>query len=223
MREIVLVLKREWEQLAGSDTATHVLFLFLVVLWSLLFTTADDGGATRLVWVVTFSVIVVNACASGPFMHERLSGALEIVLTCGIARDTLYRGKVLFVTLVATVLGGICTGLSGIWELLLGRVSYGDTGAWQDGFAGVVTFAFAAFMNACCAALFSVLLPNPRFVFFFNFLITSVIVALFLVVHALWGVSTVTLNLMLVVPGLVFLEVGKRVFRTERVVRPATV
>lgn len=223
MSAIGSVMLREWRHVAGSDRAMFFLYAFLVALWSLLFvgSAAGGGDGAYLVWLVTFSVVVVSNFATGTFMHERLNGALEIALTSGFSRNTIYYGKSFFVTVISFALGGLCLLLAHFWpDILPPELDSGTDIGTSASLLGPVIFFCACYMNAMSAALFSVILPNPRFVFFLNFLISAVIVAVFLAAQTFWNVAPTALVLSLLVPGIAFMEMGRRFFDGERVVRP---
>jgi ABC-type transport system involved in multi-copper enzyme maturation permease subunit len=92
----LLMFKKEWLNFISGDRSVFIIYLILVAGWGVLLATAHDSGTTAApLWIVFFSVIVAVNFSSTVFVLERMSGSLEILLTCGISRSAILYGKML--------------------------------------------------------------------------------------------------------------------------------
>ena len=124
MSGLAVMLHKEWRCFLGSDRSMFVLYGVTVLMWSVLFVGAGAEGSahTLAVWLLPFSVIVVSTFAQTVFVAERLTGAVEILLTSGLSRGSILGGKMLFVWLVAMVIGLLCMALGTVWSSLAVRM-----------------------------------------------------------------------------------------------------
>lgn len=180
MSDLLTVLRKEWRCFLGSDRSVLALYAVIVLLWSMLFAGvgAESSPHAVTIWLLPFSVIVVSNFAQSVFVAERLTGSIEIFLTCGVSRGAILGGKMLFVWLLAVVTGSVCMLLGTVWSSLLvsgGAVEY----AWQLRGPHVALFAAGAAFNTAVVALLSMLLPNPRMSHFVNFLAIAAVLAVY--------------------------------------------
>jgi ABC-type Na+ efflux pump permease subunit len=178
-RGIAIILGKEWKYFLGNDRGMYLLYAAIVLLWSFLFVSAEaDGGAGSLVlWLLPFSVVVASNFMQAAFVAERISGSIEVLLTCGLSRAEIMLGKMLFVALMTSVMGYVCIGLSSLWAVLA-RVG-GMPLRWSVRGADLALFASAACLNAALGALLSICLPNPRMMHFINFMVVGVVMSVF--------------------------------------------
>jgi hypothetical protein len=180
MSGLLTILRKEWRCFLGGERSMFAVYGVIVLLWSLLFAGSGVAGATQttVLWLLPFSVIVVSNFSQSAFVAERVNGAIEILLTCGIGRRTMMLAKMLFVAGLALAMGYGCMGLGAFWVWLA------DTNAmlvsatypgWQD----LAVFAAAVLLNSALSALFSVVLPNPRMTHFAIFFLMAAVLAVY--------------------------------------------
>jgi hypothetical protein len=172
-------------------------------------------------WWVFFSVVVSSTFANTAFVSERLTGSLEIVLTCGLSRSSILLGKMAFVLLMSFGLGLACFGLG-----LIGASFLGDIGIILRTVrvVNLVTlYLTACLMNAACCAWLSIRLSNPRLSHFANLLVLGVIVGANAGLAAFFPVSIWILPGVLFCIGLIFYFMALRDFSSERVTQPPSI
>jgi ABC-type Na+ efflux pump permease subunit len=221
MREMFLVLLKEWQGFAKSDKSAFAVYGILVLLWSgILVANAQNQYAdSGLLWWIFFSVIVTSNFSNTVFIAERMSGAMEIVLTSGIPRWAILCGKLLFVIGMASAMGGLCLGFAFLWTKL-GAAPMNAGGQSHSLWLRVISYIAAAFLNASCNAWLSLRLPNPRLSHFANLLILALIVGVHATLGSFFYVPPWNLAAALSFAGAFFLFMGVRDFYSERVVAP---
>jgi ABC-type Na+ efflux pump permease subunit len=149
---------------------------------------------------------------------ERMSGSLEILLTCGIPRSALLFGKMLFVCFMTACIGAACCACA----LLMGRFIAGPEGMTADLMTWhyAVLYASATFLNAAASAYFSVLLPNPRLLHFINLLLTGFVMAVYTAVSLVRPLPLESAAAALALLGVIFTVLARREFESERIIRP---
>lgn len=222
MRGVAVIVRKEFLSLLGSDRSILLLYGFVVFLWSFLFVGAgveqSPGGTS--IWLLPFSVIVVSNFSQGVFVSERLTGAVEILLTCGLSRPVIMTGKMVFVWAMAVVMGLACMGLGCAWAAVATAV---DTGApysvpFSAGY--LVLFSSAAAFNTALVALLSIYLPNPRMSHLVNFLAVAAIMSVYFPFASRLPASEYVLSAILVVCAAVAIMGVFRGAAGERIARP---
>ncbi len=223
MKDSFVVVKNAWLGFLQSDRSSFLVYGILIAVWSIVLASNMSQLAleANTLWWVFFSVIVSGTFSTSIFTSERLTGALEIVLTCGLSRMSILAGKIVFVILISAGLGFLCYGLALIWVAIAGEELALVVRA-TDFFDVAVLYLAACFMNASCGAWLSVRLSNPRLSSFANLLILGVIVGGHAVLSAVLSVSAWLLPAVLCGGGLVFLFLAARDFSGERVIQPFT-
>ncbi|MBD3240378.1 MAG: hypothetical protein GF331_07320 [Chitinivibrionales bacterium] len=180
-RGISVILRKELLSLLGSDRSILFLYGFVVFLWSFLFVGAgvDHTPGGTSVWLLPFSVIVVSNFSQGVFVSERLTGAIEILLTCGLSRRVILSGKMIFVWAMAVVMGLACMGLGTVWATLAATFDTGAPSLSPLRPGHLVLFGAAASFNTALVALLSIYLPNPRMSHLINFLAVAAIMSVY--------------------------------------------
>ena len=110
MKDIWLIVRKEWIGFAKSDRGIFLVYSILVLAWSILLSSNINlllAGAGYL-WLIFFSVIVSGNFSNTTFSAERISGSLEILLTSGIARNAILIGKIAFVIIMSIIMGFLC-------------------------------------------------------------------------------------------------------------------
>ncbi len=181
IRGIAVIVRKEFLSLLGSDRSILLLYGFVVFLWSFLFVGAgvDRSAGGTSIWLLPFSVIVVSNFSQGVFVSERLTGAIEILLICGLSRRTIMSGKMLFVWAMAVVMGLACMGLGVLWATLAAAVEAVMPISSPLSPEYLVLFASAAAFNTSFVALLSIYLPNPRMSHLVNFLAVAAIMSVY--------------------------------------------
>src|SRR5512142_64214 len=117
MRDALLIFKKEWASLIGSDRGLFVVYFVLITGWGCLLATwraaavplgagsAASFDLVATIWYASFSVIVAATFSNTAFVSERVSGSLEILLTCGISRSGILYGKIAFIFFMTGLVG----------------------------------------------------------------------------------------------------------------------
>lgn len=225
MNPTLAIVSREFKCFSGSDGGVFVVYAVLVILWSLLYLSrsAADGEIISLLWAMTFAAVVGGNFAQTTFLAERMNGALEILLACGISRRAIVAGKTIFIVAMTIFIGFACLGLAALWGVVAAIFDYGAAPIGAEVFA---VYGAAAFLNAAMSCWFSVVLPNPRVLHFVNLGFTLSLVGLFYLATGLLHIdvhaASFLLTAILLVCGAVFLALGIRAFSGEGVITPVT-
>ncbi len=221
MRDIWLIIRKEWIGFAKSDRGIFFVYGILVLAWSFLLSTNITmllTGAEYL-WLVFFSVIVSGNFSNTTFVAERMNGSLEILLTSGVTRNAILSGKIAFVIIMSTVLGLVCYVLALALYVVQGEslhLIYSITPIGKE----IILYITACFMNAACGAWLSVRINNPRLLHFINLFVLGIIVILHAVLSAVFTFTLWSLIIALVVCGVLFYVFAIRDFKSERVIQP---
>ncbi|MBN2188316.1 MAG: hypothetical protein JW699_02590 [Chitinispirillaceae bacterium] len=219
MSQVMLIFGKEWLNFVRGDRSAFFVYLILVAGWGVLLAAmGDQGAAAAPLWTVVFSVIVAVNFSGTVFVLERLSGSLEILLTCGISRGAILYGKMLFVVVMTAVIGAACFGVALLTRIVIdipeGWLS--EMPVWRTG----VLYLSATFLNAAGSAYFSVVLPNPRLLHFLNLFIAGFVMAAYSAVTLVFPLPLETAAAALMLPGVVFTVLARREFESERIVKP---
>jgi ABC-type transport system involved in multi-copper enzyme maturation permease subunit len=220
--DIFQIGRKEWRNFIRSDRSVFIIYLFLILFWSVFLVSNLLTGTDAMVptiGLVFFSVIVSGNFSNVTFTAERLNGSMEILLTCGLSRIGILMGKHLFIMAVSMVMGAACYGLCILWAMIFNAGAGQPLSGWRIlAHAGIYTSA--CYMNASCGAWLSLRLANPRVSYFVNFLVIATIVGLYELFTALVWDSGWTLPLILIVVGTIMLSAAIKDFSGERVIHP---
>ena len=160
MNDVISILRKEWRTFTGSEKGVFVVYAILVLVWSFmpLYNNAGSFALGGAVWWLFFSVIVSGNFANTVFVAERMSGSMEILLTCGFSREGVLFGKVLFVMVMSAIVGSLLLGLSLVWFLLSGSAAPAIGPSFLD---AVLLYAAGTFLNATAGAWMSIRLASP--------------------------------------------------------------
>jgi ABC-type Na+ efflux pump permease subunit len=215
MKGLKTIICKEWKCFIGSDRGVFILYAVLVLSWSFFLIGGSDSSRAGPLWLVFFSVVVAANFSNTVFISERISGALEILITSGLSRNSILFGKMSFVMGMSLVIGGGCMGLACFWQHLM--YDYEITTLRTLDF---VTYAASAFLNTAGSAFLSVRMPNPRLLHLANLLLTGCVVVAYTVLSLYYPVPDFFLPLFLVLIGLVSSILAKNEFNSERVLQP---
>lgn len=219
MRQAAVIFRKEWLNFLKGDRSVFIVYLILVAGWgTLLAASSGSGTAAEPLWIVFFSVIVAVNFSGTVFVLERMSGSLEVLLTCGISRGAMLYGKMLFVMVMTVGIGAAC--LSCAYAL---RPLLPGTRGIPDGLLLLrycLLYVSAAFLNAAASAYFSVLLPNPRLLHFLNLLLAGFVMTAFTAVSVVRPLPLETASAALALLGSVFTVLARREFESEKLVKP---
>lgn len=218
MRDMLIVLRNEWNSFLSSDRGLFIVYAVMIIGWGFLIATWRSYILFFApFWLASFSVIIAATFANSVFVSERISGSLEILLTCGISRSGILCGKLAFIFITTMIVGALCMGLAGVVRHLLFGAAAGANAI--IGASGVAVYCGATFLTAASSAYFSVLLPNPRVLHFINLLIVIFLVCLHSILTAFWPIPLFALALLLLLIGTVFLFLAKKEFEGERITK----
>jgi ABC-type Na+ efflux pump permease subunit len=211
MSQTVLIFRKEWLNFMRGDRSVFFVYLILASM-------GDQGAAVAPLWTVVFAVIVAVNFSGTVFVLERLSGSLEILLTCGISRGAILYGKMLFVVVMTAVIGAACFGVALLMRTVI-DVPEGGLSAMPVWGTGVL-YVSTAFLNAAGSAYFSVVLPNPRLLHFLNLFIAGFVMAVYTAITLVCPLPLEAASAALMLPGIVFTVLARKEFESERIVKP---
>jgi ABC-type transport system involved in cytochrome c biogenesis permease component len=219
MNDVLAILRKEWRNFAGSEKGVFAVYAILIFVWSFLplYNNLGSFALGGAVWWLFFSVIVSGNFANTVFVSERMSGAMEILLTSGFSRNGVLFGKVLFVMIMSGVIGALCFGLSFVWICL------SDHAAFLFGPSLVyaaLLYASGTFMNAGAGAWMSIRLSSPRLIPFVNILFVGLVCGVY---YELSFISEWMLPVLLMAAGCGFCALAKRDFDGEKIIAPIDV
>ncbi len=209
MNQVMAVMKREWASFAGNDKGTMFVYVFILLVYSAVFTVNPYETLAARLWWVFYSVVVVSTVSGNSMISERLTGSLEVLFTSGVSRSAVLYGKVAYGFFMALLMGGLPFGVS-----RLITVSAGNPAELHDA-GGFLLYASASLVNITSAAWLSVQLPNPRLIHFVNLLILSLLIG----VKLTTGMADVGFGVAMVFASLVLLYLARRTFHGEKIVR----
>lgn len=216
MKGLKTIVFKEWKCFTGSDRGVFILYAVLVLSWSFFLVGGSDSSLrTGPLWLVFFSVVVAANFSNTVFISERISGALEILITSGLSRNSILFGKMSFVMGMSSVIGGVCMLLACFWQYLMHDYEMVVLRPLD-----FITYAASAFVNTAGSAFLSVRMPNPRLLHLANLFLTSCVVAVHTILSLYWPVPDFFLPLFLVLAGLVSSILAKNEFNSERILQP---
>ena len=216
MKELKTVIYKEWKCFIDSDRGIFILYTVLVLSWSFFLVGGNDSSLrTGPLWLVFFSVVVAANFSNTVFISERISGALEILITSGLSRSSILFGKMSFVMGMSLVIGGSCMGLSCLWQYLM----YDNEVAVLRSI-DFFTYAASAFVNTAGSAFLSVRMPNPRLLHLANLFLTGCVIAVYTILSLYYPVPDFFLPLFLILIGLAGSILAKNEFNSERILQP---
>lgn len=216
MKGLKTVIYKEWKCFTGSDRGVFILYAVLVLSWSFFLVGGSDSSLrTGPLWLVFFSVVVAANFSNTVFISERISGALEILITSGLSRNSILFGKMSFVMGMSLVIGVGCMGLACLWQYLM----Y-DNEITVLVPMDFITYAASAFINTAGSAFLSVRMPNPRLLHLANLFLTGCVIAIYTILSKYYPVPDFFFPLFLILAGLVSSILAKNEFNSERILQP---
>ncbi len=216
MNGMMVILSKEWRTFVGSDRGMFLLYVVLVCSWSIMLANPPGGAVqTGPLWLVFFSVVISANFSNTVFISERINGNLEILLTCGLSREHILFGKMVFVAGISILIGLLCIGLSAVLRMTM-QPAAGTT----IGISEVLLYCSAVIMNTALSAWLSVLMSNPRLLHLANLLILALIVTLYTVLAAYLPLPTALLSTVLILIGSAASGAALRLYNSENILKP---
>lgn len=221
MKDILLIFYKEWVSFFKSDRSVFLVYSLVILAWSFLLAGNLDSisSDTGMLWLVFFSVIVSGNISHSIFMHERMNGSLEILLTSGFCRSCILFGKILFVVLISIVMGIVCYS-GGLIITTIRNESARFSPASVMVMKHLAVYSTACVMNASCGAWLSFRMNNPRLLHFFKFLILGFIIVSYELLAVFLPVTPLYLMLFLLLLGVLFGIGAYKSFKHEKVLQP---
>lgn len=219
MNGLMTVLYKEWKAFLGSERGMFVFYGILILLWSLKLATNENTGIqSEMLWIVFFSVIITANFSNTVFISERVNGALEIFMTCGLGRNKILGGKLIFINFMTIAIGLLCAIGATVLKIII-NPDY-TSGLTFLKLSEFYLFGTVSLMSSTSAAYFSVRLPNPRFLHFVNLLLAGVFVSAYTVVVQFISIPIFALTTVYLLAGIVFLVLAIREYGSERILQP---
>lgn len=216
MKDLKTIIFKEWKCFTGSDRGVFILYAVLIISWSLFLAGGNDSSLrTGPLWLVFFSVVVAANFSNTVFISERISGALEILMTSGLSRSSILFGKMSFVMVMSLLFGAMCLGLASVWQQII--FDYDSTSLVPFDF---LVYASSVFLNTAVSAFLSVRMSNPKLLHLTNLLLIGCIIAVFTFLNQFCQLPEIFLPLFLILAGLVSSILAKNEFNSERILQP---
>ncbi|MBD3421533.1 MAG: hypothetical protein GF398_15550 [Chitinivibrionales bacterium] len=221
MKDTFLIVRKEFLHFRGSDPSVFVVYVIIVLMYSLVFA-ANPAGAATLIWWLAFSLIISGTFANMIFIAERWRGNLEIWLTSGVSRKSILFGKMLFVMIMTIVLGALPLVISRWWSLLLFRIGAVEQTSIAP--AGPLLYVAATAMNCSSSAWFSFKFTNPRLINFVNLLLLGLLAGAYYGLQQVCAEYAAILAMFAVIASMagIFILLALRAFESEQVIQPIT-
>lgn len=218
MRSLGVVIAKEWKCFLGSDRGLFILYCFLVLVWSTLLATRDSSHFnTEPLWLVFFSVVITANFSNTIFISERVSGALEILITSGLSRSAILYGKMAFILLMSLFFGLLCFIITTLFQKIL---SDGYMDIEPVRLSGFLLYAGSAFLNVASSAYLSIRMSNPRLLHFANMFILGSIVGVYMYLSSKYDISILTLTLILSIIAGIFCWRAQKLYNSEKILQP---
>jgi len=216
MKGMGVVIAKEWKCFTGSDRGTFILYVVLILIWSsLLAARTSDNFSSGPLWLVFFSIVITSNFASTVFISERFNGALEIFITSGLSRDAILFGKIVFITAISLIFGGLCVGISVVIEK---AVLNNDVLSLS--ISDFLLYASATFFNVAGSAYLSVRMSNNRLLHIINMFMLGGIVTGYTIVSSIFTTPEIYLLIILNSLALIFCVMARRLYHTEKIIQP---
>jgi ABC-type transport system involved in cytochrome c biogenesis permease component len=216
MNGIWAVIVKEWKCFIGSDRGMFVLYMFLVLTWSVLLATRSSANFNAgPLWLVFFSVVITANFSNTIFISERVSGALEILITSGFSRNAVLYGKMAFILGMSLIFGILCISLTFLFEKFI----YNND-LHQIDISGFFLYAGSAFLNVASSAYLSVRMSNPRLLHFANMFLLGTVVGTYMLLSSMFNVHLFFLILFFCVTAVLICWRAQILYNSEKILQP---
>jgi|WetSurMetagenome_2_1015567.scaffolds.fasta_scaffold82723_2 ABC-type transport system involved in cytochrome c biogenesis permease component len=215
MKKVKVIFIKELENFIGSERGVFLIYAILVLSWS--FLPLNKGIGAGPIWWLFFSVIISGNFSNSVFVAERLNGSMEILLTSGFPRDSVFFGKIAFVLIMSIGIGIICFSLSMAW-IEISRLEKMST--WSELLYDAFLFCAGALMNVTFGAWMSFRLQSPRIIPFLTIMVMGLMVAGYYCVSYLCGAPEWMLGVIMTIASVIFGTLAKKEFHGEKVIQP---
>lgn len=216
MNGTLTIVRKEWRCFLGSDRGIFVVYIILMLSWSIMLATPGDGTLQGgLFWLVFLSVVISANFSNTVFISERVNGSLEILLTSGLSRKQILYGKMGFVMGMSSILGYFCMVLSSLWPRFIYHQS--ATMIPPD---EILLYLCAVFMNTASSAFLSVKMGNPRLLHIANLLILGAVLTMYSIASLYFRLPSFLLSGMLFLLGCLGTVAAQRLYNSEKILQP---
>jgi ABC-type Na+ efflux pump permease subunit len=216
MNGVMTILKKEWCCFLGSDRGIFLLYIVLMLSWSIMLANPGDAvEQTGQIWFIFFSVVISANFSNTVFIAERVNGILEILLTSGLSRKQILYGKMIFVAGMSIMIGIICIAVSNLWRYLL-YDNQNSSLCTLD----VIVYCCAVLMNTATSAYFSVKMTNPRLLHLLNLLFLGAIVVLHTIAAGFMTIPFWALPALLLTVAACASLAAQRLYESEKILQP---
>jgi len=215
INDLKTIVIKEWKCFTGSDRGAFLLYAVLIVSWSFFLAGGESLSNSGPFWLVFFSVVVAANFSNTVFISERVTGALEVLITSGFSRNSILFGKMIFVMVMSLLIGAVCIALAELWNFTIYLNSSSSFNVWD-----ILTYATSAFVNVAGSAWLSVRMANPRLLHLANLFLLGGIITGYTILTQFYQLPDFVLSLVLAAIGAGISVLAKREFESERVIQP---
>jgi ABC-type transport system involved in cytochrome c biogenesis permease component len=216
LKSIRAVIAKEWKCFIGSDRGMFVLYMFLVLTWSVLLATRSSANFNAgPLWLVFFSVVITANFSNTIFISERVSGALEILITSGFSRNAVLYGKMLFILAMSLIFGILCITITFLFQKFI----YNNE-LQQIDISGFFLYAGSAFLNVASSAYLSVRMSNPRLLHFANMFLLGTVVGIYMLLSSMFNVHLFFLILFFCAAAVFICWRAQILYNSEKILQP---
>lgn len=214
---MLTIMKFEFRSLVKSGPSAIALLVFTALLWSnyvsnQVVSIADMGS---FLWVISFAFVMTAGISYSVFIRERTNGALEILLTSGIEKVAIIRGKILFATIVSSLMGVTSFIFAFLIKYVILREEFYS---WFELFDILLMYVGAVVFITSLSAFYSLLLKTPRLIQFLNFITLGILSAIYIVFDVLLQVPLWGFAVTLIAFSAMLNQISSKLFLREQVI-----
>lgn len=211
------IMKYEFKSLIKSGPATIALLIFTALVWSNYVSNQVESieEVGSFLWVISYAFVMTAGISYSVFIRERTSGALEILLTSGIERLDIIRGKIAFATIVSSLMGVVSFGVAFIIKYLIFKAdffSYTELTEILGIYVGSTVFITSL------SAFYSLLLKTPRLMQFLNFITLGILSFIYILFDVMLEIPLWYFALFLMILSSILNRITSGLFLREQVI-----
>lgn len=211
------IMKFEFRSLIKSGPSAIALLVFTALLWSNYVssqvTSIEDVGS--FLWVISFAFVMTAGISYSVFIRERTNGALEILLTSGIEKLAIIQGKILFATIVSSLMGVTSFLVAFFIKYVIFREEFY---AWSELFDILIMYIGSAVFITSLSAFYSLLLKTPRLIQFLNFMTIGILSSIYMVFNILLETRLEYFAITLLFLSAILNKISSKLFLREQVI-----
>lgn len=211
------IMKFEFRSLIKSGPSAIALLIFTALLWSNYVSSQVDSieDIGSFLWVISFAFVMTAGISYSVFIRERTNGALEILLTSGIEKLSIIQGKILFATIVSSLMGVTSFLFAFFLKFVVFREEFYD---WSELTDILFMYVGSAVFITSLSAFYSLLLKTPRLIQFLNFLTIGILSSIYMAFNILLEAPLWWFALALIVLSTILNKISSRLFLREQVI-----